>query len=47
MNGACAQTYKFLFTSVLLECSHKLKKREHYEDISVDGRRLVRLIFNS
>lgn len=41
-----ARTYKFLFTAVLLGCSHKLKKREHTKDISVDGRKVVRLIFN-
>jgi len=36
----------FLFTAVLLGCRHKLKKREYSKDISVDWRRVVRLIFN-
>jgi hypothetical protein len=39
-------TYELRFTSVLLGCSHKPMKRENTEDISVDGRKVVRLVFN-
>ena len=41
-----ARTYKFLFTAVLLGRNHQLKKREHSKDISVEGRKVVRLVFN-